>query len=436
MTGWTTFTPNVRTADGRWSTVRELRVRTADGQWTRTWPPPAATTTTIAHPAGSPVHGAQVTIPVTVTAQTSNPPQGTVAVSMKVGTTGTWTQKTTLTLVNGTANYIYTVDVVGDVEWRAVYQPTTEKWHAESTGISGTKRYGLATVTTFTTGALTSTTAAFSWSAVSGATEYEILKDGTVLATTTSRSYTATGLSNMTSYKFKVRGKSTTAGGPFYGGYSPERTANIGKDAQPVAGSFVKDLTPIKTGSFQRDGKGESTFSGTWVNGTSGDVRQCHYNNGNYQYYGVMEHDQDAFRDWVTANYGADVYNNLTYTGGSVYMHRIPNIQYSPLDVPVHLYVSNARVGVGTRWDLYLKGDPNFSVVKPGPRGGVAQWVEITPDMTRRVLLDSEFRSLQLKDNDYPNYYAWYYGRNEGACVLRVNCSWNFTRPAIASTWS
>ncbi|WP_256961846.1 carbohydrate binding domain-containing protein, partial [Streptomyces sp. NRRL B-24572] len=61
-----------------------------------------------------------------------------------------------------------------------------------------------ATPTGLTAGSPTSTSVPLTWSAVPGATSYKVYRGGTLAATVTGTSYTATGLAPSTSYGFQV----------------------------------------------------------------------------------------------------------------------------------------------------------------------------------------------------------------------------------------
>jgi hypothetical protein len=291
-----------------------------------------------------------------------------------------------------------------------------------------------------TTGSLGYDSATFSWASVSGATGYQVWRNGVLLTTVTGASFTATGLNHTTEYAFKVRAVATVSGGPFYSNYSAEKTARMGKPAEPVTGSFTRNCAAVKTGSFQRDGQGAATYSGSWVTGPTADVRQAHYNNGNLQYYGVMEYSRTEFQSWVVSTYGADVYANLVFGASNVYMYRVAGVPNSSTGaVNVHLWVTSAQVMVGSRWDdaTVMGGGESVTVAGPGP--GAAAWIGITGSMARAVLFDGTVggvpsRSFFVKDNNF-SFYAHYYGCQQGGCVLQVNCSWNFTRPAVASVW-
>ncbi|GAB3116676.1 glycoside hydrolase family 18 chitinase [Streptomyces calidiresistens] len=64
-------------------------------------------------------------------------------------------------------------------------------------------------------GTVTDTSIAISWAPASGdVTEYEVLRNGSVVATTTARNHTSTGLSANTSYTFTVRAKGPGGTGP------------------------------------------------------------------------------------------------------------------------------------------------------------------------------------------------------------------------------
>ena len=84
--------------------------------------------------------------------------------------------------------------------------------------------------------AVSSTSVQLGWTAVSGATEYEVRRDGQAVTTTSSTSYLDTGLSPETSYSYRLVAKNGS-------GSSPARSRGLGHDpggtGRPAAGAHA-----------------------------------------------------------------------------------------------------------------------------------------------------------------------------------------------------
>jgi beta-lactam-binding protein with PASTA domain len=112
-----------------------------------------------------------------------------------------------------------------------------------SNGVGGTTSYNASitisdpippppapsTPGSFTSGAIGTTSIATSWTASSGATGYELFRDGSFVASTTSTSYTFSSLASNTSYTLGVRAYASGAGGTSY-----SSTTTIVRSTLPV----------------------------------------------------------------------------------------------------------------------------------------------------------------------------------------------------------
>ncbi|MFC4101907.1 lytic polysaccharide monooxygenase [Paenibacillus xanthanilyticus] len=74
----------------------------------------------------------------------------------------------------------------------------------------GTTNPGLGTPTGLAASSITNTSLTLSWTAVSGATSYEVYRNGALVGTSTTTSFANTGLTAGTSYSFTVKAKNAT----------------------------------------------------------------------------------------------------------------------------------------------------------------------------------------------------------------------------------
>jgi hypothetical protein len=158
-----------------------------------------------------------------------------------IGGDQTWKKSSaSANVASGTYSLTHpSLTLLGNTEWQVRYVGTTSFDPANSAVAAGV--VNLRDQGSLTKGAVTHTSAAFSWAAVSGATSYEIERwNGSAwitLATTSALSYTDSTISNG-QFWWRVRPKATNVGGTvMYGGYSGNITMTTGRPAQFDSGT-------------------------------------------------------------------------------------------------------------------------------------------------------------------------------------------------------
>ncbi|MFD0317571.1 chitinase [Streptomyces flavalbus] len=155
---------------------------------------------------------------------------GTTDVSTWTQSAPTWQQLTTTfrTGPNTTRVTVYTHGWYG-----------TGAYHADDVSLVGPSAdpgQPPAPPTGLTTGTVTSTSVALSWSPVPGATGYAVYRDGTRLRTVTGTSTTVTGLTPQTSYAFQVTALNDAG--------ESARSATVTATTPPTTGGGSSDLPP------------------------------------------------------------------------------------------------------------------------------------------------------------------------------------------------
>ncbi|MEU2230794.1 chitinase [Streptomyces vietnamensis] len=123
---------------------------------------------------------------------------GTTDVSTWTASAPDW-QKLSTTFTTGASTASVTIHTHG---WYGT--PAYQADDLSLYGPGGDPAQTPATPTGLTAGSPTSTSVPLTWSAVPGATSYKVYRGGTLAATVTGTSYTATGLAPSTSYGFQV----------------------------------------------------------------------------------------------------------------------------------------------------------------------------------------------------------------------------------------
>lgn len=197
--------------------------------------------------------------------------------------------------------------VLGATEWQV-------KFLGSSTFDPANSAVAAATVTlpamgALTKGAITSTTAAFSWAAVPGATGYEVIRRVSGGAwgaptTTAALSFSATSLAADTTYEWEVRATATNnASVAVYSTYSPIVSMSTGHVAVIVSAGSTATFS-IDTNTF-RCHRNDSTG---W--GDSGDyeMRQGYFSSlyGGYGYIGIAKFSGSTIKDAVVTACGTD----------------------------------------------------------------------------------------------------------------------------------
>lgn len=193
----------------------------------------------------------------------------------------TWKKSSaTATVAAGTYSLTHpALAVLGGTEWQVRYVGTSKFDPANSAATAGT--VGMRDAGALTKGALTHTTAAFSWAAVSGATDYEVqIWNGSNWInkawTGGALSYTVTGLSLNTQYFWRIRPKAIdNAGSAVYAKESPWISNTTGRPAvAPTTGSQTFTFTSTTFRCYRNDtgwqGSGDYEMRQSWFSSAYG----------------------------------------------------------------------------------------------------------------------------------------------------------------------
>lgn len=355
-----------------------------------------------------------------------------------VGTNGLWTAA-----VPGPTG-------TGQTEWRVRYPDNSSLGLLE--GFGGTVRRDVVPAApVLVTGTITHTSAAFSWDPVPAAVEYEVMRDGSLIATTAGTSHSDTGLSTSASYTYTVR----ATDGSVYGPASAGITASTGRPEVRKIGSLQRTEKITSSGSWRPD-LNRWVQDGDYSGASYGDILMGYYSSSASINYGVMNYNGAGFRSWVSSTYGSDVLNALkthaNWDRARLYMHRSDSSYAdggASRATPIILYVTNAiprssgrplaagGTNIGS-WNRAAAGVGNYAktVDIPYPWWGAHVLMNET---TVGGLNGNACRGFLIYQNSKTNY-SRYLGRRTAdtiAAQLTVNCSWNFvTVSYVAAKWS
>lgn len=394
--------------------------------WKRFWPDSELTTTQITSGLTGVVNiGVARTVSGTVTAVSGSVSGGTVTVQQRlVG--GAWVNVGTATLGSGAIapwSASVTPTECGATEFQAVYggaggyQGSTSALTAVTTTIQ--------TPTKPTGGTITTSSLAFSWAAVPGATTYEVFRDGVSKAVQSALTYSDTGLAANTTYVYTVKAKKGTCASAL----SPALSGLTSQNAVTDVGSATIDIRPDKTNSYRPDSD--------WGY-VGGDVAQGYYSSSGRNYTGCIDLGTNAqLRAKVEAELGANGakrYDNMTVSAARVYLFKQTGVG-SGGTVTVYFYNSTATAGSG--------GEPprnGTAVASTSPSGGAGAWVSIGTAHWA-ALKAGTARSIVTYHLATTNY-ARFDGKDVGGssstrCNLQLDCAWNYQlSTAVVGKWT
>jgi hypothetical protein len=313
------------------------------------------------------------------------------------------------------------LSILGATEWQVRYVGDTKYYPANSAAVAGT--VNLPNQGALTKGAISHTSAAFSWAAVSGATSYEVERwNGSAwiaLATTSATSYTDSTILANGQYWWRVRPKATNvAGTTVYGGYSANISMTTGRPAQTSTGTSEWINIPI-------------TYDDSWRNDTDDwaqatDMRQGYFDTSSRWYIGAAIYGTAKIKDAVVAAVGATNQANGTCIGAEIQMARVTNVGDYNNSVATTFYRSTTMgSSPGGKPDLLGTGVARtLSNVAAG-----TQWYDIGT-AHGQALGDGEAASIVIYKTSAASYAAFH------AYDLRLKWTWNYTSVTyVAPVW-
>lgn len=352
---------------------------------------------------------------------------------VNVSTTGTWSAPGQ-------------PDFVGPADYRAQYLGSSDGFYLPSTSPHTSRNVGLKAMGNLTKGAVSHTSAAFSWSAVAGATSYAIYHQASSggafnwwkTVTTTSTSHT--GLGNDQYHGYKVYAERYTAGNVLVSSAPSNAIAmNTGHPESRASGSFANSEWVLTCRSWRT---GDNSW-GPWGSfGGPDQVIQGTYSGRSYD--GVMQPDSGGFQTWVRNNYGQHVLDHMkntpsTWTQCAIFLNRIANSGSTTDAITLRWNVSSARVGVTSGPHSYAGGDTG----KGSLTHTEGKWFYLIPHWAGHVLFNENVGGTGvcysfMLEYDSTNHYMRCYGSQSGYPHghLSVSASWNFvTVSASAAAW-
>jgi hypothetical protein len=385
-----------------------------NGAWVRFFPHEETTHLTVTAGLSSPLSvGAGRTVEGTVAPASGGVSGGTVTVSARPVGGSAWTQigQAAVAPAAGTAPWALTATPLecGDHEFRVTYSGTSVNAPSEAPII--TQGVGLNTPVKPVGGAIEDTALTFSWSAIPGATSYEVLVDGALWGTATATSLRVTGLTPATAYSFTVRAKRGTC----ESAVSPALVGTTSRSTVQDSGSATIKIDPLKTNSYRPD---------TGWGYISSNVGQGYYSNSGSNYTGVIDYGTNAeLKAKIAAalgTNGAQRAANLTIAKAEVWLYKQTGVGSSG-SVNASFFVSTAEAGAGG-----LPARSGTEVVVASTSSGAGKWYDIGLAHAN-ALLAGTARSVALFKAATTAYLRFNgKGGSTDSCVLRMDVSWNY----------
>ena len=240
--------------------------------------------------------------------------------------------------------------VLGGTEWQVRYLGSTNFDPANSTAAAGT--VNLPAAGAMTKGSAMHTTVSFSWSAISGATEYEVLiwnnsqwilketKPSNTLSTTIG------GLSADTQYFWSVRAKATNnAGTVVYGAQAANISNKTGHPAvAPSTGTSGWIALTSTTFRCHRKDTG-------WQGSGDYEMRQSYYSTpySSDGYMGIAKYGGSTVRDAIIAAIGATAHANGSCSACQITLYRTPTASSPASPTPTVNFYTTTSEGSGAR---------------------------------------------------------------------------------------
>jgi len=411
---------------GQWRPIARGLVYTG-GQWERFHPDIEPTLTEIGGGLDAPVQVAQgVVVFGTVTPAAGTITGGNVTLFQRlVGEgDGAWTAIGADVIFNPgnpVGNWSMTATPVrcGPSEFKAEFDGTAS--NLPSTSAIETQTAFLGAVGALTGAAIGNETATLTWTAVPGATGYEVRRNGITVDNPTSPTTTSTGLSPNTVYDWQVR-----AAGPdgCFGTFSPMKQGRTGQDAVVDSGSQVVQIDKSKTGNWRSDG---------WGSYTTSDVYQGYSSDSSRNYTGVIDYGGaarvQAIIEAALGVNGAQRFANCVVDQAEVYLYRIQAGSGSA--VSAGFYTSDSQVNVGGQ-----PGRKGTLVAVQTTGWNAGKWYDVGVEHGEAIVKGTS-RSVVTYNNSSANYSKWAAGSfSADSADMRATLSWNYQlTTAVTPAW-
>lgn len=340
------------------------------------------------------------------------------------GGTTTWQKSVSVAVTAGTYSLTQpAVNGLGPTEWQVRYTGSAAFDAANSAVVGST--VSLPGMGALTKGALTHSTVAFSWAAVSGATGYEVLiwnNNAWILKAALSSatlSHTVSGLNLDTQYLWSVRPKALDNGGAVvYGTASPSISNKTGHPKVTDSGTTGWITIAIwADDSYRNDGNGWDYVS---------DMRQGYASSayGGEGYTGAAIYKGSTVRDAVIAACGNSTrHANGTCVAAEIKMTRLTGVGNYNSGVTMSFYRSTTTgSNPGGKPDrLGTAVNRTAAVLSDG-----ATWYDIGTAHGQSIG-DGAVNSIVIYRNNSSDYAAFH------AYDLRLKWSWNYDSVAYAA---
>ena len=200
------------------------------------------------------------------------------------------------------------------------------------------------------------------WSAVKGATEYEIYRAGTdgkysKITTVTSTSYVDTNVKNNTQYSYKIKAYNTACTSAF-----------------STAASLKK--TQISVSNLKADANG-SKVQLSWTGGVTGAEGYVIYRRteGSESYTEIGRTAGNTYSDTISA--GIKYYYTVAVYSGSRTEGKCPEVGVMYLATPSGLSVSNTIASLTLKWNA-VKGATGYEIYRAGTDGKYSKITTVT----------------------------------------------------------
>ena len=328
------------------------------------------------------------------------------------------------TITAGTYSLTHSaLTILGGTEWQVRYVGTPTFDAANSIAVPATVI--LPAMTALTKGTYSHTTAAFSWTAVSGAASYEVIQRVVggawgAAVVNTDRTHSATGLAADKTYEWLVRAKAiNNAGTTIFSAYSPTLSMKTGHPAVVSSGTSGWINIPCwADDSYRNDSNG-------WDYVT--DMRQGYATTayGGEGYTGAAIYKGATVRDAVIAAIGSGPHSHGTCAAAEIQMIRLTDVGDWGFAVTMSFYNSTT---LGSSGGKPARSGAAVNRTAANVAAG-ATWYNIGT-AHGQAMGDGVANSLVIYRNNSTDYAAFH------AYDLRLKWTWNYTSVSlVAAAW-
>lgn len=394
------------------------------GKWVRFYPHEETTQTVVTSGLGARLTvGVGGTVHGTVTALVGGIAGGTVTAYEKVAG-GDWKAVGQSAVAPSVGPATFGVSLTptecGTSQFKVVYSGTATNAGSETAPVS--LPVGLNTPEKPVGGKVEERALTFSWTAVPGATAYDVFVNNVRIGEVTSPTATSVNLQPGTTYDFTVRAKRGTC----LSSVSPILKGTTSRTQVQDKGTATIKIDPAKTNSYRPD---------TGWGYISSNVGQGYYSNSAANYTGVIDYGTNAdLKAKIAAaigTNGAARAANLTITKAEVWLFKQTGVGSSGA-VNASFFVSPAEAGVGG-----LPARAGTEVVIASTSSGSGRWYNIGVAHAS-ALLAGTARSIALFKAATSAYLRFNgKGLSTDACVLRMDVAWDYmTATNVPGGWA